>query len=247
VIARGYSDFAFRPDGRMVVLGSQRGTDGGRTALYLKRATGRGPMRKLTRPFDPHGGLGFDSEPDWSPDGRSVVFVRHYSGPSPPPGCAPGWCLRIYHRGRSRVLFAGPASLIGPEAAHPAWSVRNQITFEFNNRIWVIRPDGTGLRRVAWGGYPDWSPSGRRLVFQAWGGWITTSDLQGHHRRRLGSGLVAAYSPTGHRLVYNNNYFGLTIVGSRGQPRRRLWSYSREGSEVGITPDWQPLPRRKHR
>lgn len=79
--------------------------------------------------------------------------------------------------------------------------------------IYVMRADGSRLRRIGIGHSPDWSPSGRRLVYAR-----ASRDFNKNHivvARRDGSGVrrltshsdsVAAYSPSwspsGRRVIY---------------------------------------------
>jgi Tol biopolymer transport system component len=204
---------AFSPSGRQIVYARQFGYNDG---LRLRRADGRGGVSKLTH--------GEDFSPDWSPGGRRIVFSRgfYYLNRK----------LRIYDRGKTRPLTRG---------AYPAWSVKGRIAFERDGGVYVIRPDGGGLRRVVDGFSPDWSPDGGKIVFSDAAGFISTVRADGSRLRRLRRGSKPESSPDGHQIVYISPRYQLKTMGSGGKrPRRVPHSFGRNKSPLDA--DWQPLP-----
>ena len=226
----GQVNAAFSPDGRR--FASASGFDYG---LLVERTNGRGRELHITR--------GNDYGPAWGPGGKRIVFTRVDYGN----GTEPHADLRIYRRGSSRLLIR--------DASSPSWSVRNWIafnrsdatTFDSSDGIWAIRPDGSGLHRIldhGWGA--DWSPDGRRLVFNDQDGFIKTVRADGRGLRRLRRGSSPAYSPDGRKIVYLGATAGLVkIMGSDGTHPHRVphpENHTLDGEESFSDPAWQPRP-----
>lgn len=221
---RGF-DPAYSPNGRMLAYGC--GTEYStscrpRVGIRIRRVDGRGRWRSLTHNRT-------DDQPAWSPDGRSVVFTRYPGGDLLRPE------LWIYHGGGSRRLTEGSS---------PAWSVRGEIAFVRGGfEIYVIRPDGTDLRHLADGLDPEWSPDGRRVVYDANPG-LYTIGREGRRRRRLAPhGLLPDFSPDGRWVVFTAGAHD-RIVTMRRNGRDRRVIFQSEGDLIAASPDWQPLPRR---
>jgi hypothetical protein len=240
---------AYRPDGREIVFDPAPGWESEGGPLYIMRAGGRGRARRITRAFDSRGRIGADREANWSPDGQSVVFTRDYqfrvgedwevSAPPSGPCAGARVCIRVYHRGRSRPLLPG--------ASEPVWSTRGWIAFrDFHDSISVIRPDGSGERRLArdYGLFGfDWSPEGRRLVYVDSKERLSLVGADGRHVRRLGrDGWNPVFAPNGRSIVYEDD-FKLYTTDLRGRHRHGL----RSRYPLSELMDWQPLPRRTHR
>jgi TolB protein len=145
----------------------------------------------------------------------------------------------------------------------PDWSPDGRLIAFASSRntggIYVIRPDGTGLRRVFRGpsSNVDWSPDGRRIAFQDRGIYVLGSN-GGRPRRVLrGTGFsLPAWSPNGLELAVVRDEADLStaiyVVRSDGKKLRRLlrpqpprsapqWS-SVAASET--EPAWSPDGRR---
>lgn len=168
---------AWSPDGRRIAFTQRVGEKDAEPRIATIRADGAAGAASGLRI------LARGRAPEWSPDGRTIAFVGGYTGP---------YSLRLVNTSgqpRPRVLLrnAFPGSL--------AWSpdgTRLLFTRVADGRIgiYVIRRDGTELRRLAFGREPAWSPDGARVAFwdrQACGGRPTISvvDADGTSRRQL--------------------------------------------------------------
>lgn len=219
---------AFSPDGRRIAYVE---SDPWERNIWISPVCGRRRSRRLTN-------LKWDtaaaSSPDWSPSGRRIVFQR-----SPDDGPAELWIH--YFKGK-RLLTEGSG---------PAWSVRGDIAFTGSTPsgggIFVIRPDGSGLRQISkQGGSPDWSPDGKEIVF-AIDSQIALMRADGSGVRRLDvSGREPSFSPDGKQIVFLRGSGVLTMTAA-GRRVRLLRSHLRyEFEDWGTTvypPDWQPRPR----
>jgi Tol biopolymer transport system component len=121
----------------------------------------------------------------------------------------------------------------------PAWSPGGKIAFERHSpagpeALYTMNADGSGQRRVAGAAYdPAWSPSGRKIVFDA-GCDLYTINPDGSGRRNITSTIAAcaeepAWSPNGGRIAFSNDTRpalahrrGIYTITTRGTGLRRL-------------------------
>jgi TolB protein len=111
--------------------------------------------------------------------------------------------------------------------------------------VWIARPDGTGLRRVADGQSARWSPDGGRLVLSDRRGDLLTVKADGSNRLRLLTTEAleqpAGWSPDGKRILFTRWPVGdanadVFVMDADGTHVRRL---TRSGSE-DIAGSWSP-------
>lgn len=156
-----------------------------------------------------------DLQPDFSPDDRSIAYSS---------GTAGVRNARIVVQDlRSGEAHAITPSVPGQEAFDPSWSPSGLwITFDTYSAtaglsyLWVVRSDGTGLRRItddaADACQPDWGPQG--LIAYAGGcdqlqSHLYFRDLFGLFTRQLttdadgGSSQLPAFSPDGASLTFS--------------------------------------------
>jgi TolB protein len=226
---------SWSPDGTQLVYSD-------RDRLYVVGADGRG-RRLLAR-------SGFGAA--WSADGRRIAFVSRRTGR--PEIHVIGADGRNARRVTRRT--AG-----WQEAYSPAWSPDGRLlAFSstragfFNPEIYVIRPDGSGLRRLTFtkgsdgvlgdDGMPHWSSDGTRIAFtsnrtQSGGVWVMRPDGRGQRRLYDAPGTddwTPRFSPDGTRIAFTRVFPAgkseLWIMGADGRNPRRLGP----GSDVA----WRP-------
>ena len=144
----------FSPDGTRIAF-----TRGGAAPndIFVMDSDGSG-VTNLTATPNAH-----ETSPTWSPDGSSIAFTR----------CGPVRCgiWRMSSTGANQHLIR---RIAGPDLA---WSPDGRLlAFDgpsggagCDERIFVIRPDGSHLRPLtscqAGGDSPSWAPDGQRLAY----------------------------------------------------------------------------------
>lgn len=195
---REYSP-SMTPDGNWIVFTSERADQ---ADLYRMHLDGSG-LEQLTN--DPS----FNDQGSLSPDGKSLAFVSTRQG-----GFANLWLVDLVSR-KSRNLTNSRSGNF-----RPSWSPDGRwIAFSSDREanpgrfpgqwehmqstgIYLIHPDGTGLRRLTktggFAGSPAWSSDGKRVLYYE-------TDETGAYLAKGGNSrteLVSADIATGERLQY---------------------------------------------
>jgi Tol biopolymer transport system component len=154
---------------------------------------------------------GQDYGPAWSPDGRWIVLQRFDGGGSDL------YAVRANGRGLRALTTEGRncGSAWSPDGSTIAFASRR---LRGNFAIWLVAPDGSGLRRLtampARDTGPAWSPHGRSLVFSSERGRRGDEDLyliqpDGTRMRRLtnngASDWGADWSADGRSIVFTRS------------------------------------------
>lgn len=209
----GDSSPSWSPDGTCIAYDS-RDADPYYPTIYYKEIAG-GPETQLTG----QGEIAPDYvNPAYSPDGNWVAYAK-----------ADGTWYHLYLRpakgGAETPITTGAA---GPDYApglfgdvQPCWSADGQwIAFGSSRgdpdlgmfEIWVVRPDGSGLRQVTTGGvndtgWPSWSPDGGRIVYsqndEVWEVAQGAPGSWGIPQLLWDGGNRPCFSPSGNHIAYD--------------------------------------------
>jgi Tol biopolymer transport system component len=201
VVADAARNFHARPspDGASIAFDSDR--DGER-GVYVADADG-GHARKVS-------GKGYAAVPSWSPDGRSLVFVRAEPGR---PRTWNLWQLTLAS-GELRRLTSHPYG----QPWGGSWFPDGQrIAYSHEDRI-IVRDIARGTHRVYSSPRrgrllrtPAVSPDGRRILFQVFRDGVWLLDVASGAMRKVlddPSAEEYSWSPDGRRVAYHSRRSG---------------------------------------
>src|SRR5690606_161416 len=109
----------------------------------------------------PYTAVSRDEAPAWSPDGRRVAYFHVEAAPDEPGAYPTGLYVLDVETGERALVVEGNAS-------NPDWSPDEAWLAFDSGDVFVVRPDGSDLRRVTEFGsafFPSWSPNGSRIAF----------------------------------------------------------------------------------
>jgi len=229
---------------------STRGAD-----IWVMRADGSN-RRRLTR-----SGRGVDYDPDFSPDGRQIVFRSSRGRYAPDPFGIGLEAIRVVDVGTRRQRQIQPYT----GGLFPAWSPDGKaIAFSGLRHssgapvdtIQLMRPDGSGVVDLGMRGeVATWSPDGSTIAIAShsgdgnWAVWTMRRD--GSDRRQLTYPVLrppagahgdypAAWSPDSSRILYSSEVRGdreLFVMNADGSGKRRVLRWRGVDSPQGWLPD----------
>jgi RTX calcium-binding nonapeptide repeat (4 copies)/WD40-like Beta Propeller Repeat len=199
----------------------------GVSAFYTVASTG-GDEHQLVSLGDGYG-TWQDYPPLLSPDWTKVALIAGASERK----------LKIENVGSNEIHE------IGSDVFSFAWSpdgrqiAFHERDFANNTKILVVNSDGSGLRTLAAGQDPAWSPHGARLAFVGPDGKLYAINADGSGRRLVYDGngtFVSApsWSPQGDRIALFA-FSQLVVISSDGAPL-----YSASVDYDGEPPKWSP-------
>jgi Tol biopolymer transport system component len=200
--------------------------------IVFRLSPGRGRARRL-------GALGGENTGlMWSPRGRWIAtatsgrFVE---------------LLSTTGRGRRRLRVSTGQT----EAGSPSWSPDGAKLYygasidrmEAPYRVYIVRADGTRLRRVVAepGTDPHWSPDGTRIAYQC-GSSLCTVRPTGAGRKRLIGGVEGgglSWSPDGTAVAFVRKG-NVHVVNIDGSGLRRLTETPGTDDDSAFDPAWSP-------
>jgi Tol biopolymer transport system component len=194
-----HGDPAWSPNGDQIAIESDWGTYPDDQGIWIIPSSDPDGVTKdeAQRVTAIPPGYGFDSEPQFSPDGQWIVFTRFRSCKfiphgylQPSAGCLQA-IFKVHPDGTGLTRLTG----WGPQNSSPDWSPNGtKITFDSGDvgkqgskgDVWVMNPDGSGKRRLtnnppvshfghdfqdirfALANNPVWSPEGNKILFTQW-------------------------------------------------------------------------------
>jgi TolB protein len=208
-----------------------------------------------------------DGQGAYSPDGRSIAFVRYVG--------VPEIAIADSDLRHVRALLPFGPDAYAPDLGAPAWSPDGRrLAFSVQNdrgkhfepvggrAVFVININGSGLHRVTpWkvGAGPDvdWSPDGRHVLFDTQLSSGLSGDIYSVHPDGTGlqqlthfpvgdSTQLGSYSPDGSQIVFATQFGATGVPGSAGAAKPDLFVMRADGSnmiQVTRTSNWEGTPQ----
>ncbi|MEX0850723.1 MAG: hypothetical protein WD015_04390 [Gaiellaceae bacterium] len=226
-------------------------TRDGDYAIYSMSSAGDGQKRLTEAGGDPSspGGLFFQIEPAWSPDGGRIAFASKREG------TFDLYVMNGDGTGTRRLTSTRE------DDGHPTWSPRgDRIAFSrgIEGDIYVMNADGSAMRRITENGaaetQPAWSPDGRWIAYvkrtpgtELREVWLVRPDGSGERRlTSLGAASYSpAWSPDGTRIAFSTDYradqFDIYFVVVAGGDLQQATTSPDDSFEPAWSPDGETI------
>jgi Tol biopolymer transport system component len=227
VLVDGVPEFltgGWSPDGTQIVFSHDpEPTPDGDIGIWRIDADGDG-LVQLTDP------KGMDGEAQWSPDGSSILFVRHQDGSGGRP--TTGIFLMNPDGSHARDLGAGDdlvhlAARWSPDGTQILFLADDRVYDAQGLRLFVMSADGSDVRELFAGavGNPQWSDDASEILFQS-GSRLLALDVNDSSTREvvgdLPGDVVFRWSPDGSSVLFTR-----PVGPDRGE---QLWVARADGS-----------------
>lgn len=232
------STATWSPDGSLIAFASNRDTgppyNPYNMDIYVMNADGSHVRRIVDDPE-------YDVGPQWSPDGRKIVFMTGRNGN-----------FDVYQMNADGTDQRNMTSDYKRSDGAPVWSIDgHNIVFargiEGKDQLFVMDADGSNLKRVthnsANNSSPGWSPDGSKLIFQTDqdGNWeIYVISVDGELAQLTDDAaddLSPEWSPDGNRIAFSSNRHGkqhIYVMNTDGSSLAQITNSAGEDTE----PSW---------
>jgi TolB protein len=200
------------------------------------RSLADGAERSLTS------GQGGDYQPNWSPDGRSIVFFSSRAGN------ADVWMVNVADGALTR-LTDDPNTDTNPIYSPDGRSIAFQSDREGRTEVWVMNDDGSNQRKVydgaAGGHFLRWTNHGRSVVFRAESGTqthvlsVSLTGGEGKQLPSIASGAHMSFSPDESLVLDVRGHKALWVHPVNGETPYPVFEYSDPDVRIDY-PVWSP-------